>query len=210
MTVKITAKIIGYSIETPESRKQAKILQMNETVEREETLTGSTYRIKTPLMPHAFYITINNIVLNRGTDREIVRPFEIFINSKNMDDFQWIVGLTRVLSAVFRKGGDLSFLIEELGSVFDPKGGYFKKGGKYMPSLVAEIGEIVEKHLVDLGLIERKELDVHQQALVDSKTVIEGPEYPPGATLCPRCQHKALMILDGCKTCLNCADSKCG
>ena len=94
--------------------------------------------------------------MNEGTDQEYSRPFEIFINSKNMDHFQWIVGLTRVMSAVFRKGGDVTFLLEELQSVFDPNGGYYKKGGKYVPSLVAEIGEVLEKHLIDSGMLKSK------------------------------------------------------
>ena len=121
--------------------KTAEIIQMHERVERPEMLVGSTYKIKTPLSDHALYVTINDIVLNSGTEHEQRRPFEVFINSKNMEHFQWIVALTRIISAVFRKGGDVTFLVEELRSVFDPKGGYFKKGGKYMPSLVAELGD---------------------------------------------------------------------
>ena len=109
-------------------------------------LLGSTYKIKTPLSEHALYITINDVVLNHGTEHEHRRPYEIFINSKNMDHFQWIVALTRIVSAVFRKGGDVTFLVDELRSVFDPQGGYFKKGGRYMPSLVAEIGDAIECH----------------------------------------------------------------
>ncbi len=107
---------------------------MHESVERPETLVGSTYKIKSPLFEHALYVTINDIVLNAGTQHELRRPFEIFINSKNMDHFQWIVALTRIMSAVFRKGGDVTFLVEELKAVFDPRGGYFKAGGVYMPS----------------------------------------------------------------------------
>ncbi len=118
---------------------------MHESVERPEDLFGSTYKIKSPLFEHALYVTINDIVLNRGTEHEQRRPFEIFINSKNMDHFQWIVALTRIMSAVFRKGGDVTFLVEEMKAVFDPRGGYFKAGGVYMPSIVAEIGCVVEQ-----------------------------------------------------------------
>ncbi|MDP7119984.1 MAG: hypothetical protein QF395_06630, partial [Arenicellales bacterium] len=107
----------------------ANVVQMHEKVERPEMLVGSTYKIKTPLSDHALYVTINDIVLNPETPYEKRRPFEIFINSKNMDHFQWIVALTRIISAVFRKGGDATFLVEELRSVFDPQGGYFKRGG---------------------------------------------------------------------------------
>ena len=117
---------------------------MHEKLERPEMLLGSTYKIKTPLSEHALYITVNDIVLNEGTEHEQRRPFEIFINSKNMEHFQWVLALTRIISAVFRKGGDVTVLVEELRSVFDPSGGYFKKGGKFMPSLVAEIGEVIK------------------------------------------------------------------
>src|SRR5690606_36315224 len=102
------------------------------------------------------------VILNKGTPQEVRRPFEIFINSKAMEHFQWIVALTRIISAVFRKGGDCTFLVEELKSVFDPKGGYFKRGGKFMPSLVAEIGDVIEQHMKYIGLLEQDALDEHQ------------------------------------------------
>ena len=134
-----------------------------------EELHGATYKIKTPMSDHALYITINDIVLNVGTDHAQRRPFEIFINSKNMDHFQWVVALTRVISAVFRKGGDCTFLVEELKAVFDPQGGYFKRGGKFSPSLVAEIGEAIEDHLMKIGMLESPELGAHQQAILAEK-----------------------------------------
>jgi hypothetical protein len=162
MNKRIEKKIVGYKVTTQEQAKEAaagvaakeaesNIIQMHEKVSRPEALAGSTYKIKTPMSDHALYLTINDIVLNEGTDHELRRPFEVFINSKNMDHFQWIVALTRVLSAVFRKGGDCTFLVEELKAVFDPQGGYFKPGGKFMPSLVAEIGWAIEDHLQKSG-----------------------------------------------------------
>jgi hypothetical protein len=173
MTVKIDKKIKGYSVVSAddkakeaisaesvsrcrrrvEAKPMADVIQMHERVERPEVLIGSTYKIKTPLVEHAMYVTINDIVLNPGTEHELRRPFEVFINSKNMDHFQWIVALTRIMSAVFRKGGDVTFLVDEMKAVFDPKGGYFKAGGVYMPSLVAEIGAVVEEHLKSIGLM---------------------------------------------------------
>lgn len=200
--------------------KSAEIVQMHESVERPEMLLGSTYKIKTPLSEHALYVTINDIVLNPGTEHELRRPFEIFINSKNMDHFQWVVALTRVVSAVFRKGGDCTFLAEELKAVFDPKGGYFKRGGRFMPSLVAEIGEAIESHLKMIGLLKDDGLDEHQKALIaekkqqfeDAQSKITQPdsEFPEGAQLCNKCMVKASIMMDGCMTCLNCGDSKCG
>jgi hypothetical protein len=148
---------------------------MHENVERPEMLLGATYKIKTPLSDHALYITVNDMVLNPGTEHEHRRPFEIFINSKNMDHFQWIVALTRIISAVFRKGGDVTFLVEELHSVFDPKGGYFKKGGKYMPSLVAEIGDVIETHMRMIGMLDNGDLDEHQRKhIAEARAKYEG------------------------------------
>lgn len=228
MAIKIDKKIVNYGLATSETdqaavppTEKASVVQMHEKLERPEMLRGSTYKVKTPLSEHAMYLTINDIVLNPGTEHELRRPFEIFINSKNMDHFQWIVALTRIISAVFRKGGDVTFLVEELRSVFDPRGGYFKKGGKYVPSLVAEIGDVIESHLRQIGLLKDKGPDLHQQRLIQEKrtqyeatvkTVEEtgGSAFPEGAALCAKCQTKAVIMMDGCLTCLNCGDSKCG
>ena len=142
---------------------------MHERIERPEVLIGTTYKIKSPLVEHAMYVTLNDIVLNAGTEHELRRPFEIFINSKSMEHFQWIVALTRIMSAVFRKGGDVTFLVEEMKAVFDPRGGYFKAGGVYMPSLVAELGAIVEDHMKSIGLIHDPEMSPAQRALIAEK-----------------------------------------
>jgi len=235
MTVRIDRKIVGYQVtgkeESPEAAQapaaepapepQDKIVQLHEKLQRPEMLIGSTYKVKTPLSEHALYVTINDIVLNSGTANELRRPFEIFINSKNMDHFQWIVALTRIVSAVFRKGGDVTFLVEELRSVFDPRGGYFKKGGKYMPSLVAEIGDAIECHMRMIGLLKDDGLDEHQQKLVAEKRAqfeaassmagtSDNSDFPEGAQLCAKCHTKAAIVMDGCLTCLNCGESKCG
>jgi hypothetical protein len=185
MAMKIGKKIKGYSVLKPEDKTKlvpaedapesapavvmAEVIQMHEKVERPDTLIGATYKIKSPLFEHALYVTINDIVLNQGTEYEMRRPFEIFINSKNMEHFQWIVALTRIMSAVFRKGGDVTFLVEELKAVFDPRGGYFKAGGVYMPSIVAELGAVIEQHLKFIGLLHDPELDEHQKRLIAEK-----------------------------------------
>lgn len=228
MTIKIENPIVGYEVAKPvtnakepaivEHKETADIIHMTEQVERPGGLEGTTYKIKTPLSEHALYVTINDIILNEGTEHELRRPFEIFINSKNMEDFQWIVALTRIMSAVFRKGGDITFLVEELQAVFDPKGGYFKKGGKFMPSLVAEIGAVLEQHLIKIGLLVRNKPDEHQQRLIDEKRAEylamneqQGSEgFPEGAELCIKCNTRAMINLDNCLTCLNCGESKCG
>ncbi|WP_269789828.1 NrdJb [Stenotrophomonas sp. Iso1] len=263
MAVKIDKKIKGYSVITPDDKAREaaaaakaaltvapvespvdNIVHMHERIERPEMLIGSTYKIKSPLVEHAFYVTINDIVLNQDTEHELRRPFEIFINSKSMEHFQWIVALTRIMSAVFRKGGDVTFIVDEMKAVFDPKGGYFKAGGVYMPSLVAELGSIVEDHMKSIGLLHDPEMSVHQRALIAEKRkqfeerskknseVIAVPavsqseaeaeaelvvidtadngSFPASASMCHKCNTKALVLMDGCQTCLNCGYSKCG
>ena len=236
-TKKIEKKIVGYAVKVseddasaaqrPEFKREqtdaggAEIIRMHEKLERPEMLIGSTYKVKTPVSDHAMYITINDIVLNEGTEYEKRRPFEIFINSKNLDHYQWIVALTRIISAVFRKGGDVTFLVDELKAVFDPRGGYWKPGGKFMPSIIAELGYIVEKHLILIGLLAEPELDEGQKKLIEEKRAefeastkqqdaFSTGEYPEGAQLCTKCSMAAVVMMDGCRTCLNCGDSKCG
>ncbi|BFM18216.1 hypothetical protein R50073_43990 [Maricurvus nonylphenolicus] len=224
-TAKIDKKITGFAIVNKNEDKQAdvqdtsEIEHMHENLDRPEMLVGSTYKIKTPLSDHALYITINDIVLNPDTDHEQRRPFEIFINSKNLEHFQWVVALTRVISAVFRKGGDVTFLAEELKAVFDPQGGYFKSGGRFMPSLVAEIGDAIEAHMKSIGLIQEEELSPAQKQVLEEKRqqydqqnqleTSSSSDYPPTAQLCLKCHTKAVIVMDGCKTCLSCGNSKC-
>ena len=226
MSIKIEKKIVSYSVvdktnEQKDEKKEipAEVVQIGEPLARPDKITGSTYKVKTPVTEHALYITINDVIMNEGTDQEHRRPFEIFVNSKNMEHFQWIVGLTRVMSAVFRKGGDLTFLIEELESVFDPNGGYYKKGGKYVPSLVAELGQVLEEHLKNIGMLKVTEPEAHQQQLIDDKKTeylkknpdkLDDSGFPKDARLCNKCKTKAAIMMDGCLTCLNCGESKCG
>jgi hypothetical protein len=199
--LKIDQKIVGYKVVDKEDEKVV-FEMIHENFPRPPHLTGTTYKIKTPQSEHALYITINDMVLN-GDERH---PYEMFINSKNMDHFQWVLAMTRLVSAVWRKGGDSTFLVEELKNVFDPKGGYYKKGGVYMPSLVAEIGSVIEQHLIATGVIKVK-VDAHQQAYLEAKKEeAKGVEMQ----LCTKCNVKALILMDGCMTCTNCGDSKCG
>ena len=238
--IKVDKKIVGYAVnqaaaEEKEAKREfkreggggdmAEVIRMHEKLERPEMLVGSTYKVKTPVSDHAMYITINDYILNEGTEHEKRRPFEVFINSKNLDHYQWIVALTRIMSAVFRKGGDVTFLAEELQAVFDPKGGYFKPGGKFMPSIIAEIGAVIEHHLQKIGLMEREPLSEQQQLILDQKraeaeatvTNINAASaapsdgsYPASATLCNKCNTKAVVSMDNCATCLSCGYSKCG
>jgi len=230
--ITIEQKIVGYAVargdadkaaQKPESKHDgdSKVIRMHEKLERPEVLIGSTYKVKTPVSDHAMYVTINDIVLNEGTRHEQRRPFEIFINSKNLDHYQWIVALTRIMSAVFRKGGDVTFLVEELKAVFDPRGGYWQPGGKFMPSIIAELGHIVEKHLTEIGLLKSAGLSPDQAKFVEEKRAefealggqqdaFAKADFPEGAQLCGKCSTAATVMLDGCMTCLNCGYSKCG
>lgn len=227
MVKKIDKKIVAYKVRTKDEPQedlstQDDVVHMHETVLRPERLMGTTYKLKTPehVSEHSLFITINDIILNEGTVHETRRPFEIFINSKSLEHYQWIVALTRIISAVFRKGGDVTFLVEELRSVFDPKGGYWNKG-KYVPSLIAEIGNVIESHLTEIGMLKASGLDEHQQAFLAEKQAElkaaqkaeeqqTGSGFPANAALCYKCHTKALVLKDGCMTCLNCGDSKCG
>lgn len=232
MTVKISNKIVGYRVKKADTdapteqqapaQQEPKLQKMNEYIERPDFLVGTTYKIKPPVAEHAMYITINDILLNEDTDHESRQPYEVFINSKSMEHFQWVIALTRVISAVFRKGGDLTFLVEELRSVYDPNGGYFKKGGVFMPSLVAEIGAVIEKHLKAVGLMESEEMsETTKRILAEKRAEFEANnakatnddkagDFPPNATMCSKCSTKAVIVMDGCATCLSCGDSKCG
>jgi len=225
MTHKITKKIVGYKVlskddvePVKQELEQPTLESMNENLTRPEVLLGSTYKIKTPQSEHALYITINDMILNAGTAHEERRPYEIFINSKNMEHFQWVLALTRLISAVFRKGGDACFLVEEMKAVFDPHGGYFKKGGVFMPSLVAEIGYAIESHLKHIGMIKPEAMSDHTKQFLEEKRKefeaahgeSEGQAFPEKAVLCNKCSTKAMVLMDGCMTCLNCGESKCG
>jgi hypothetical protein len=233
--MKIESKIVDYRIDQPkveapagvkspaelETSADGKVVRMHEKLDRPEMLRGSTYKVKTPVDDHAMYVTINDIVLNPGTEYESQRPFEIFVNSKNLDHYQWIVALTRIMSAVFRKGGDVTFIVDELKAVFDPRGGYWQPGGKYMPSIIAELGHIVEKHLRYIGLLPAETLDEHQRKLIEAKRqeyedsrkqqdAFATTEFPEGSQMCGKCSQMAVVMMDGCMTCLSCGDSKCG
>jgi hypothetical protein len=236
MAIKIEKKIVGYKVATQEQQQEAQaettqienqqedeanVVRMHERLERPEMLRGTTYKIKPPVSDHAMYITINDIVLNQDTEYEKYRPYEIFINSKNLDHYQWIVALTRVLSSVFRKGGDVAFLVEELKAVFDPKGGYFAGEGRFMPSIIAELGYVIERHFKSIGIISTEVLDEHQKELFEKKRqefenqdkqtdAFVNQEFPHGSTLCGQCNTVAVVLMDNCETCLNCGYSKCG
>ena len=159
---------------------------------RSEVLNGTTYKLKWPESAHAVYITINDLV--DGSER---RPFEIFINSKNMEHYAWTLGLTRMISAVFRRGGDVSFVAEELKAVFDPRGGAWM-GGRYVPSLLAAIGAIIERHMAGTVVEPGTSARVRPQ-----------PERLAGQS-CPQCGGASLIRVEGCNNCLDCGYSKCG
>ncbi|WEF25570.1 adenosylcobalamin-dependent ribonucleoside-diphosphate reductase [Paracoccus sp. S3-43] len=184
----------------PQADAGAEVVYLTEPLDRPAALEGATYKLKWPASEHAIYITINDIV--QAGHR---RPFEIFINSKNMEHFAWTVALTRMISAVFRRGGDVSFVVEELKAVFDPRGGAWM-GGRYVPSILAAIGGVIERHMVAIGFLAGEGLGLKSDPQVEAMAVGERPLGPA----CPNCGQYGMRMNEGCMTCPNCGHSKCG
>ena len=184
----------------PEQDSGADVIYLSDPLDRPATLEGATYKLKWPDSEHAIYITINDIV--QGGKR---RPFEVFINSKNMEHFAWTVALTRMISAVFRRGGDVSFVVEELKAVFDPRGGAWMQG-RYVPSILAAIGGVIERHLVSIGFIDGEGLGLKTDPQQLAMAV--GDDRPRGPA-CPACGSYAMRMIEGCMTCADCGHSKC-
>ena len=175
------------------------VVYMSEPLDRPTELEGATYKLKWPDSNHAIYVTVNDIILNGHR-----RPFEVFINSKNMEHFAWTVALTRMISAVFRRGGDVSFVVEELKAVFDPRGGAWMNG-KYIPSMLAAIGGVLEQHLINIDFLEGEGLGLKS----DPKAQVVNLEGPKGPA-CPSCGSYDMRMIEGCMTCASCGHSKCG
>ncbi|MDZ4094162.1 MAG: adenosylcobalamin-dependent ribonucleoside-diphosphate reductase [Paracoccaceae bacterium] len=177
----------------------AEVVYLSEPLDRPAALDGATYKIKWPGSEHALYITINDITIAGHR-----RPFEVFINSKNMEHFAWTVALTRLISAVFRRGGDISFVVEELKAVFDPRGGAWMEG-RYIPSILAAIGGVIEAHLIAIGFIEGEGLGLKSDPKAEAMVVGGRP-----AKACEACGSYDLRMVEGCMTCGSCGQSKCG
>ncbi len=188
------------SDKTPEADQGADVIYMSEPLDRPETLEGNTYKLKWPDSEHAIYITINDVVM---ADHR--RPFEVFINSKNMEHYAWTVALTRMVSAVFRRGGDVSFVVEELKAVFDPRGGAWVRG-KYIPSILAAIGGVIEQHMIETGFLAGEGLGLKEDP--QAKQVVNLDNNRGKA--CPSCGQYDMQMVEGCMTCRSCGHSKCG
>jgi len=198
----ITGSVLSVSEtteKTPEADQGADVIYMSEPLDRPQALEGNTYKLKWPDSEHAIYLTVNDIIINGHR-----RPFEVFINSKNMEHFAWTVALTRMISAVFRRGGDVSFVVEELKAVFDPRGGAWM-GGKYIPSILAAIGGVIERHMISIGFIAGEGLGLK----ADPQANVVGLEQPRGKA-CPSCGQYEMRMIEGCMTCASCGHSKCG
>lgn len=234
MTNKITQKIIGYCVvnnQVEQSTQKQPTIEpsiMHESIKRTDVLDGRTYKIKTPQSEHATYITINHINVNG-----VVHAYELFINCKNPDHQQWITALTRLISATFRKSGEVRFMTNELLQVCDPTGGHWTKKGangeksRFMPSLVAEIGLCLENHFDYIDFLNKCEeirQDIDKRVKEYNNSIAptsnekekpmplheEQPEYPKNAKICPDCKVKAYVLMDGCRVCLSCENSKLG
>jgi len=182
------------------------VVYMSQPLSRPEALPGQTYKITWPESEHAMYITINDVVQDGRR-----RPFEIFINSKNMEHYAWTVALTRMISAVFRRGGDVSFVVEEMKAVFDPRGGAWM-GGRYVPSLLAAIGDVIERHMIEIGFLPSRERDHGVRTAQVVNLTPPAPGRLPGPRLrqCPKCGEAALIRSENCDQCTSCDYSKCG
>ncbi|SDC97793.1 adenosylcobalamin-dependent ribonucleoside-diphosphate reductase [Ruegeria marina] len=189
----------GERANAPHGTESGDVIYMSEPLDRPEHLEGNTYKIKWPDSEHALYITINDIIVAGRR-----RPFEVFINSKNMEHFAWTVALTRMISAVFRRGGDISFVVEELKAVFDPRGGAWVKG-KYIPSILAAIGGVIEQHLIAIGFLEGEGMGLK----TDPQAQVVNGDQPRGKA-CPSCGQFDMVMIEGCMTCRSCGHSKCG
>ncbi|WP_298854258.1 adenosylcobalamin-dependent ribonucleoside-diphosphate reductase [uncultured Ruegeria sp.] len=199
LTVSETADTApGESAAAPHEVDGGEVIYMSEPLDRPQSLEGSTYKLKWPDSEHAIYLTINDIVI--GGRR---RPFEVFINSKNMEHYAWTLALTRMISAVFRRGGDVSFVVEELKAVFDPRGGAWVKG-KYIPSILAAIGGVIEQHMVAIGFLEGEGMGLKS----DPQAQVVNMDAPRGKA-CPSCGQFDMVMIEGCMTCRSCGHSKC-
>ena len=183
----------------PVETSSGEVVYIAEPLDRPAALEGQTYKLKWPMSEHAIYITINDVI--QGGRRQ---PFEVFINSKNMEHFAWTVALTRMISAVFRRGGDVSFVVEELKAVFDPRGGAWMQG-KYVPSILAAIGGVIERHMISIGFIEGEGMGLKS----DPQAEVVNLGNTPGPA-CPNCGEFGMQMIEGCMTCPNCGHSKCG
>ena len=176
------------------------VIYMSEPLERPQSLEGATYKLKWPDSEHAIYLTVNDVIINGHR-----RPFEVFINSKNMEHYAWTLALTRMISAVFRRGGDVSFVVEELKAVFDPRGGAWMEG-KYIPSILAAIGGVIERHMISIGFIEGEGMGLKS----DPRAQVMAVGETPRGKACPSCGQFDLQMVEGCMTCMSCGYSKCG
>ena len=176
------------------------VIYLSEPLDRPQALEGATYKLKWPDSEHAIYITINDIIQSGHR-----RPFEVFINSKNMEHYAWTVALTRMISAVFRRGGDVSFVVEELKAVFDPRGGAWMEG-RYIPSMLAAIGGVIERHMIAIGFLSGEGMGLK----ADPKAAVMAVGETPRGPACPSCGQFGLQKIEGCMTCPSCGYSKCG
>ena len=200
----VTGSVLSAASEEKSSSDQevnGDIIYMSEPLDRPSTLDGNTYKLKWPDSEHAIYVTINDIIVN-----DMRRPFEVFINSKNMEHFAWTVGLTRMISAVFRRGGDVSFVVDELKAVFDPRGGAWV-GGKYIPSILAAIGGVLEEHMMKIGFIKDTNTSLFHKS--SEVTKVENLKISRQKS-CTSCGQFDLQMIEGCMTCRSCGYSKCG
>jgi ribonucleoside-diphosphate reductase alpha chain len=197
--------------------RQGDVVYISKPLERPPALQGATYKLRWPGSDNALYITVNDIERDghaEGVTSARRRPFEVFINTKNLEHYAWTVALTRMISAIFRRGGDVTFVVEELKAIFDPQGGQWMDG-RYVPSLIAAIGEVIENHMIRIGFLgapgtSRHDTGVERIAFSSGARRLPGQQAEAGGRICPRCSSRALHRREGCWVCDACGYSKCG
>ncbi len=196
-------------VNAPRTTSIQESVENDAPIARPETLPGRTYKLRWPESDHAIYITVNDIIGNDEAGKSVRRPFEVFINSKNMEHYAWTVALTRMISAVFRRGGDVSFVVEELQAVFDPRGGQWMHG-RYVPSLLAAIGDVIEQHMIDTGFLPEGGLRARLgQDVSNVVSLKEAASREGRMRACPKCGNYTVLRQENCDSCTSCGYSKC-
>jgi len=180
---------------------------------RPDIVPGNTHKVKWPTTGDNIYITVTNV------DGE---PLELFIKHQDSSIGEWTDALSRMVTGVMRRGGDLRFIVDQLSKVGSTSGGAFVDG-VYRPSVVAAIAGVVEKEFKSLGVYERAigmpignnkndEAEPTAEALQAKDATERKDEHVSVANgaPCPNCKQPFLRRESGCDSCALCGYLRCG